>query len=222
VSFLEDEEILREVPPMLPLLSGSVKSLRVAVKIEDRKVVVLLDTGADVSVLPKQLMVELIGDGPRHVRLGKYKTVRPFANPDVKLEGSWCLSTTVCGVKLTHPFYMMDAEIPAVVGIDLLAAAKLVIDVINRCVYSHHLARLEVEPTTSDKNRGPVRCVDNATAFTASGTTVTPSATIVSDINRAVPTPEVSASGGFPVSEVDVSSFPFPDAPTRPSSEAPK
>jgi len=77
-------------------------------------------------------MVELIGDGSRHVRLGESKTVRPFANPDVKLEGPWCLSTTVCGVKLTHPFYMMDAEIPAVVGIDLLATVKLVTEVMNR------------------------------------------------------------------------------------------
>lgn len=127
---------------MLPLLLGSVKSPRVALQIEDRGVIVLLDTGTEVSVLPKQLMNELIGDGSRHVRLGKYKTVRPFANPNVKLEGPWCLSTTVCGVKLTHPFYTMDTEIPAVVGIDLLAAAKLVIDVMNRCVYSDHHARL--------------------------------------------------------------------------------
>ena len=156
VYFLEDEEILREVPPMLPLLSGSVKYPRVAVEIEDRKVVVLLDIGAEVSVLPKQLMIELIGDGSRHFSLGESKTVRPFANPDVKLEGPWCLSTTVCGVKLTHPFYTMDADIPAVVGIDLLAAAKLVIDVMNRCVDSHHHARLEVEPATSDKEGGPV------------------------------------------------------------------
>jgi len=45
VYFLEDEEILREVPSMLPLLLGSVKSSRVAVEIEDREVIVLLDTG---------------------------------------------------------------------------------------------------------------------------------------------------------------------------------
>ena len=120
-----------------------------------------------------------------------------------------CNGAIVCGVKLTHPFYMMNADIPAVVGIDLLAAAKLVIDVMNRCIYSHHHARLEVEPDTSDKEGGPVLCVDNATAFTASGITATPSATIVSDINSAVLTPEVSDSGSFPVSEVDVSSFPF-------------
>ena len=147
---------------MLPLLLGTVKSPRVPVDIEGREINVLLDTGAEVSVLPKPLMLSLIGDGSRHTKLGHFKTVKPFANPDVKLEGPWCLSATVCGVKLRHPFYCMDADIPAVVGIDLLTAAKLVIDVMSRCVYSHHHARLEVVPATGDKDGGPVLCVDNA------------------------------------------------------------
>jgi len=43
----------------------------------------------------------------------------------------------------------MDAEIPAVEGTDLLTVAKLVIDVMNKCVYSHHFAPLEVEPETT-------------------------------------------------------------------------
>jgi len=117
--------------------------------IEGEQVVVLLDTGAEVSVLPKVLMDKLVGDGTRYVRLGQTKSVRPFANPDVQLEGPWCLSVTICGVKLTHPFFTMDTEIPAVVGIDLLTVAKIVIDVMNKCVYSHHFARLGVEPVTS-------------------------------------------------------------------------
>jgi len=93
--------------------------------IEGQEITVLLDTGAEVSVLPKFHMENLIGDGSRHVRLGQSKSVRPFANPDVQSEGPWCLSVVICGVKLTHPFYMMDAEILAVVEIDLLTAAKL-------------------------------------------------------------------------------------------------
>ena len=56
VYFLEGKEIFEEVPPMLPLLLGSVKSPRVAVEIEDREVIVLLDAGAEVSVSPKRLM----------------------------------------------------------------------------------------------------------------------------------------------------------------------
>ena len=125
---------------MLPLLVGSVKSPRIPMDFEGEQIIVLLDTGAKVSVLPKSLMDKLISDGTRHVRLGQTKAVRPFANPDVQIEGPWCLSVTICGVKLTHPFYTMDAEIPTVVGIDLLTAAKIVIDVMNKCVYSHHFA----------------------------------------------------------------------------------
>jgi len=217
VYFLEGEEILKEVPHMLPLLLGSVMSPRVAVEIEDREVIVSLDTGAEVSVLPKRLMTELIGDGSRHVRLGEYKTFRPFANPDVKLEGPRCLSTAVRGVKLTHPFYTMDMEIPAVVGVDLLATAKLVIDVMNSCVYSHHH---EVEPATSDKDGSTVLCVDNATTFTSYGATATP--TVVSTFDHTVLTSEVSDTGGFSSPGVDATLSPFSDAPTRPSLEAPR
>jgi len=163
VYFLEDEETLLKVTSMLPLLLGTVKSPRVPVSLENQKVTVLLDTGAEVSVISKTLMQQLIGDGSKHVRLGQTKSVRPSANPDVQLEGPWGLTIEICGVRLIHPIYSMDADIPAVVGIDLLTAAKLVIDVMNRCVYSHHHARLEIEPAHS--NCEPVFRVDNATDF---------------------------------------------------------
>ena len=130
------------------------------------------------------------------------------------------VSTTACGHKLTHPFYTMDMEIPAVVGIDLLTAAKLVIDVMNRCVYSHHHACLEVEPATSEKNGGPVLCVDNATTFTSYGATATPSTTVVSIFDHTVLTSQVSDTGGFLSPEVDATPSPSSDAPTRPSLEA--
>ena len=164
VHFLEDEEIIKKVPSMLPLLTGSVRSPRIAVSIEEQEIIVLLDTGAEVSVLPKSVMSELIGDGSRHVKLGESKSVKPFANADVTIQGPWCLSVVVCGVKITHPFYSMNADVPAVVGIDLLTVAKLVIDVKNRCVYSHHHAYLEVDPATSECE--PILRVENASTFT--------------------------------------------------------
>jgi len=163
VYFLEDEETLAKVPSMLPLLLGSVKSPRTPMNIEGEQIVVLLDTGAEVSVLPKLLMDKFIGDGSRHIRLGQTKAVRPFANPDIQIQGPWCLTVTICGVEMTHPFYTMDADIPIVVGIDLLTAAKVVIDVMNKCVYSHHYARLEVEPCTVQHE--PVFLVDNIAHF---------------------------------------------------------
>jgi len=154
---------LAKVSSMLPLLLGSVKSPRIPMDIEGEQIVVLLDTGAKFSVLPKLLMDKFIGDGSRHVRLGQTKAVRPFANPGVQIQGPWCLTVTNCGVKLTHPFYTMDADIPTVVGIDLLNAAKVVIDVMNKCVYSHHYARLEIEPCTVQHE--PVFLVDNIAHF---------------------------------------------------------
>jgi len=181
VHFLEDEEILRKVPSMLPLLTGSVRSPRIAVSIEEKEIVVLLDTGAEVSVLPKSVMSDLIGDGSRHVKLGESKNVKPFANADVTIEGPWCLSVVVCGMKITHPFYSMDADVPAVVGIDLLTVAKLVIDVKNRCVYSHHHAYLEVEPATSKFE--PVLRVENASSFTHPPTTTSISSSAQTDLN---------------------------------------
>jgi len=163
VYFLEDEETLTKVPSMLPLLFGTVKSPRVPVTLENQKVTVLLDTGAEVTVIPKTLMQQLIGNGSKHARLGQTKFVRPFANPDVQLEGPWGLTVEIFGVRLIHPIYSMDADIPAVVGIDLLTAAKVVIDVMNRCVYSHHHARLEIE--LGRTNYEPVFKVVNAAQF---------------------------------------------------------
>jgi len=94
-------------------------------------------------------MLELIGDGSRYVKHAESKNVKPFANADVMIEGPWCSSIVVRDVKIKHPFYTMDADVPAVVGLDLLTVAKLVTDVKNKCVYSHHHAYLEIEPATS-------------------------------------------------------------------------
>ena len=89
VYFLEDEETLAKVPSMLPLLLGSVKSPQIPMKIEGEQIVVLLDTGAEVSVLPKSLMDKFIGDGSRHVhspiRTYKLKALGALLLPSVVL-----------------------------------------------------------------------------------------------------------------------------------------
>ena len=48
-------------------------------KREKQTVIALVDTGAEVSVLPSELMTRLIGDGSRHTKLGEQKIVKPFA-----------------------------------------------------------------------------------------------------------------------------------------------
>ena len=74
----------------------------------------------------------------------------------------------------------MDADVPAVVGIDLLTVAKLVIDVKNRCVYSHHYAYLEVEPATSVHE--PIVRAENASNFTLPPPTASTSTSAQTDL----------------------------------------
>jgi len=212
VYFLEDEKTLLKVPSMLPLLLGTVKSPRVPVSLENQKVTVLLDAGAEVSVISKTLMQKLIGDGSRHIRFGQTKSVRPFANPDVQLEGPWGLTIEICGVRLIHFIYSLDADIPAVVGIDL-TAAKLVIDVMNRCVYSHHHARLEIEPAHS--NCEPIFRVDNATQFQpnpTSSSTSCPASLGTPIVSQDLSGPSSSSGAGAPLGSLHSA-----DALERPS-----
>ena len=155
---------------MLPF--GSIKSPRIPMTIEGHQFTVLLDTGAEVSVLPKRMMDSLIGDGSRHVKLGETKSVKPFANEEVQLQGPWCLSVSVCGVPLVHPFYTFEdiTGIPAVVGIDLITIARLVIDVTNKCVYSHRYAYLE--PTSMDNPGCPALVAEHVAGLVPAGASV--------------------------------------------------
>ena len=95
------------------------------VKILAQNVIMLLDTGAHVSVLPKKLITNTIsiseeGHAQRHVKV--------FGGEEVVLDGPILLDIAICGVHLVHPFFYVDAEIPAIGGYDLLHAAHIVID----------------------------------------------------------------------------------------------
>jgi len=48
------------------------------------------------------------------------------------------LDIVICGVHLVHPFFYVDAEIPAIGGYDLLRAAHIVIDTESAEVWSKH------------------------------------------------------------------------------------
>jgi len=144
--------------------------------------------------------------------------VKPFANAGVTIESPWCLSVVVCGVEITHPFYSMDADVPAVVEIDLLTVAKLVIDAKNRCVYSHHHACLEVEPATFVHE--PILRVENASNFTLPPPTASTSTSAQTDLAcvatdlRGISSPGVGAPSPPPPTDA-------PKRPAPPHSPAP-
>ena len=94
-----------------------------------------MDTEAHVSVLPKQLTTETIslpeeGYAKRHVKA--------FGGEEIVLDGPVLLDIIICGVHIVHPFFYVDAEIPAIGGYDLLRAAHIIIDTQSAEVCSNH------------------------------------------------------------------------------------
>jgi len=139
VKFLDESELTTEIPAMLPaVLMSDPRSSKIPTKLEGKTFEVLLDTGAELSVLPKYLMDKLVNNRtaqPGQVGTRKVKTFGPDL---VTLEGPRFLSVEICGTKLIHPFYTLSAETPLVVGIDLITAAKLVIDSVHRKVWTYY------------------------------------------------------------------------------------
>ena len=65
--------------------------------------------------------------------------VRTFGTSTVTLRGPVPLEVQLCGIKVPHLFYFADMDVPALIGYDLMRAARLVVDVDNRLVWSRRL-----------------------------------------------------------------------------------
>ena len=105
------------------------------VKILAQNVIMLLDSGAHVSVLPKKLITDTISipdaaHAQRHVNV--------FGGEEVVLNSPILLDIVICGVHIVHPFFYVGAEIPAIGGYDLLRAAHIIIDTESAEVWSKH------------------------------------------------------------------------------------
>ena len=65
----------------------------------------------DESVLPKSVASEIVtlsskSFGSRHVKV--------FGGQEIVLNCPISLEVTICGLQMTHPFFYVDAEIPAI------------------------------------------------------------------------------------------------------------
>ena len=67
------------------------------------------------------------------------------------MEGPLDLVVDVCGLTFSYPFYCVDADVPSILGYDLMSHAHLVLDVPRQIVYSRHpnacLHRHYISPT---------------------------------------------------------------------------
>ena len=119
----------------LPNSRASCRSPRINIKIVGVDYSFLLDTGAELSILPSHILSQIpshfFPDTPRQ------HTVRAFGSTDVSITGPYSLPVEVCGVKFIHPFYTLNTPTPLVAGYDLIRAAKLVIDSERECIWTY-------------------------------------------------------------------------------------
>jgi len=132
-----DESVASSVSSVCPITSSPIlgkQGPRILATIENMILPILLDTGADVSVMSRQQMDSLV-----RPNLGdKSKSVNCFGGTQVLLEGPRCLRIELCGVSIVHPFYVVDKESPIILGFDAMSSARIVLDTYNKVAYSHY------------------------------------------------------------------------------------
>ena len=109
------------------------RSQKIYAVVEGHKLPILLDTGAEVSVVPKSFMSQVVATPTTQCR-----TVTSFGGAQLLLEGPRYLQVEICGINIVHPFYALDSNTPVVAGFDLIVAAQLIIDTKHGCTYSNY------------------------------------------------------------------------------------
>ena len=93
------------------------RSPPVAIKIEGTPYEFILDTGAELSVIPlSSLSLDFFQDSLHSIT----HSVQGFAGRHVVIKGPYSLPVEVCGVKFIHPFYTLDSPTQC----DLVCAAN--------------------------------------------------------------------------------------------------
>jgi len=121
---------------MIPsrIMAGSAPRIMVTVRTHEFSVI--LDSGAEMSVLPLALAAHF---QPPVQLPDTVHEVRTFGPSTATLFGPVPLDISLCGVQICHPFYFVDASLPPIVGYDLMKAARLVVDVDNHLVWSRRI-----------------------------------------------------------------------------------
>ena len=124
-----------QVPNLMMLLSTITEGVgpNITVTIHSVQTPTMLDTGAELSVISRAMMVNFDPSVPLPTT---FKEVRTFGNNQVTLRGPLPLELQLCGMRVRPPFYFVDVPTPVIGGYDLIRAARLVIDADNRLVWS--------------------------------------------------------------------------------------
>ena len=130
VNFLENSECILE-PASIPNCYRYVpdvqflRSPKIPVVIQGVRVPILLDTGAEISIVSTQFVQDLF---PNVELSPSFRAVRNLGGGLVPVQGPIELTVEVCGLTLEHPFFYYEGNPTFLMGIDLLTRAALTID----------------------------------------------------------------------------------------------
>ena len=100
------------------------RSPKIPVAIQGVRVSILLDTGAEISILSTQFVQDLF---PNIELSRRFRAIRNLGGGLVPVQGPIKLTIEVCGLVLKHPFFYYEGNPTFLMGIDLLTRAALTI-----------------------------------------------------------------------------------------------
>jgi len=138
VNFLDSADcppIEDYIPNCYPLGNAAdfVRSPWVPVIIEGVRVPMLLDTGAEVTILSSDFLTRLC---PGQEFPDRGRTVRSLGGNHISVKGPVTLTIEICCRILSHPVYFCDGASTPLLGFDAISAASLVIDTEARQIWS--------------------------------------------------------------------------------------
>ena len=99
---------------------------------DSHSIVALLDSGAQLSVLPYEFLRRL--QIPNLDKVPK-RTVRVFGGSPLTLQGLVMLTVSIEDIKQLHPFYYVRADVPFILGYDFMSYLGILLDVPGRRVW---------------------------------------------------------------------------------------
>jgi len=115
-------------PALYPLSSASIvghKAPYVDVYLNGNPIPLLLDTGAELSVLPHSFTSQLFQSTSL---TPPTTTVRSFGGLEFEVEGPHLLRVQVCGIDCVHPFYSLHTPTPPVSPVHYVFSFKILGD----------------------------------------------------------------------------------------------
>ena len=170
----------------LPLPASANRSPRISIVINGSNRTFILDTGAEVSIIPSSFLhSRSIHPLYIHRKVDRY-TVHAFGGARIEIEGPYYFRINVCLISFIHPFYVLYNSTQFVAGYDLIHKARLVIDPLYNVVWSYYSAPPHLTSAISSLSHNVVTPSSHTTTSsftTTSSTTATPSIVPTSSYN---------------------------------------